>query len=111
MAGLIMIRRERDGYFHARPTFVCEGMGYNDPKPEGKWTNPWMAFQRLIPLLPETIKKQAYGVDRWRMYHAPEYIDMSDRCVEIDGHKPDKLEWKRRRERFLLAKKLGHETY
>jgi len=109
--GIIMIRYSfEDHLFHAKPTFVCEGMGYDDPKPEGKWTNAWMAFQRLIPLLPEPIQTQARGVDRWRMYNAPEYISPSDRCVEIDGHKPTKYEWKRRRDNFLLQRELGNQT-
>ena len=106
-----MIRRERDGLFHARPTFVCPGMGYNDPKPEGIWSNPWTAFLRLIPYLPEPYQTKARGVDQWRMYRAPEYIHPGDRCVEIDGHKPNKTEWAKRRADFLLAKELGHETF
>lgn len=106
-----MIRKERDGYFHARPTFTCKGMDFNDPVPEGKWTDPWIAYLRLIPLLPESIREQAGSVDKWRMYRAPEYIHMDDRCVELDGHKPSRDEWARRRADFLLSRKLGHETY
>lgn len=100
-----------DHQYHAVPTFVCPGMGYNDPKPEGIWSNPWTAFLRLIPYLPEPYQTKARGVDLWRMYRAPEYIHPGDRCVDIDGHKPNKTEWAKRRADFLLARKLGHQTF
>lgn len=108
MAGTFMIRRERDGYFYARPLFVCPGMGYNDPKPVGKGHSYLLAFEDLRWRMPEQIRDRMAGIDRWDFYSAPERIDDRDMCVDLDRHHPNVEERINRRVRFLDHVKLGH---
>lgn len=108
MAGTIMIRRERDGLFHATPTFTCPGMSLIGPKPEGKGTSPLNAVFDLSRFMPDDIQRKMNGLDRYDFYVAPEYIMNADRCVDLDRHKPTKEERIKRRARFITAIKLGH---
>lgn len=107
MAGTIMIRREKDGFFHAVPTFTCPGMSLTGPKPEGKGATPQLAVWDLAPRMPEDIQRKMNGLDRWNFYNAPEFIDDRDKCVDLDRHKPTKEERIRRRMSFITDIKLG----
>lgn len=108
MAGTFMIRKERDGQFHAKPTFVCKGMGYEQSeKMEAIGNTPEIAFVKLVPMMPIEIQAQMNAIDRWDFYSAPEYIHIADKCVDLDRHKPTREERYRRRTRFLIQVALG----
>ena len=107
MAGTIMIRREKDGLFHATPMFTSPGMSLTGPKPVGKGMSPQLALTDLSHLMPEDVQRKMNGLDRWDFYVAPEFIDIRDKCVDLDRHKPTKEERIRRRARFITDIKLG----
>ena len=109
MAGTIMMRRERDGHFHARLNFVCEGVTYEDKdRLEGIGQSAEIALADLVPKLPPNLQMRVNGLDRWTFYNSPEYIDIADKCVDLDGHRPTREEWRLRRSRFLREVELGH---
>ena len=67
MAGTILMRRERDGLFHARPQFSCPGIRIESPKPEGVGNTPLLAFEDLLPKMPENIQMKMWKTNRKKL--------------------------------------------
>lgn len=108
MAGIIDIRYNvHTRRWTAKPRFVWsrETMEKGAPSVEG--ITPNLAVAELIPLLPEEMGRKLGIANPQRIYRSPEYEWKDDKCIEVDGHCPNRNEWGDRRRAYLRKKQLA----
>lgn len=107
MAGIIDIRfNYKQHIWTAKPRFSYDRDSFMNGAPSAEGCNYLDALYNLCALLPEDMANKIRIYSPRRIYRSPEYIWMNDKCIEVDGHCPNRIEWARRRSDFLREQKM-----
>lgn len=113
MAGVIRISYRYEHGMHvwtAKPDFVCVGMTWGQ-EPIVEAGSSIIAFHKLREAMyrldiPTEYKRMLSFLDRRNFYRSPERDNGMDLCVDMDGKRPTFEQYKERRERYLLRKRI-----
>lgn len=98
MAGIIDIRyNTRTRRWSAKPRFVYSRETMENGAPSAEGITPNLAVASLVALLPEEMGRKLQLANPERIYRSPEYEWVNDKCIEVDGHCPNRREWWDRR--------------
>ena len=107
MAGIIDIRYDISRHiWTAKPRFASPDWGWADNAPSANGSTPYLAICELSSLLPIDMGRRLLANSPRRIYRSPEYEYMDDKCIDADGHLPNREEWARRRREYLFDKKF-----
>lgn len=113
MAGVIRISYRYEHGMHvwtAKPDFVCAGMTWGQ-EPIVEAGSSEVAFHKLRWAMyeldiPTEYKRMLSLLDRRNFYKSPERDNGMDLCVDMDGKRPTFEQYKERREKYLLRKRI-----
>ena len=90
----------------AKPRFAFDAESYRNGAPSAEGNDPAGAVYNLCAKLPEDMARRLQIVCPERIYRSPEYEYMDDKCVEVDGHRPNGNEFAIRRSNYLTRKQI-----
>lgn len=108
MAGTIDVRyNARTRKWVAKPRFVYDAETMKNGAPSVEGSTPAIAVYNLCELLPTEMARKLKIACPERLYRSPEYEWADDKCIDVDGHCPNRYEWADRRRLYLLRKTIN----